>query len=255
MAGMDRIARYAHEFGFGAKTGLGYNSQAVGHIPTRAWYEERFPGQFRIGHTLNAAIGQGNTKVTLMQVAMAYSALANGGTIYRPQVVRRIEGPEGDVVKEYHPEVVRRVAVSQSNLDLMMEALLGVVEDEAGTAHAARSEKVTVAGKTGTAQVAKKAKKDSDSLAQHYYENRDHAWFASVAPAEAPEIAIVVLIEHGGGGGENAAPVGIEIAERYFEEIAPRHEAPLIAEKTGKKSKVRLPVEDSAPTAASTHRR
>lgn len=255
MTGMDRIARYAREFGFGAKTGVGYNTEAAGHIPTRAWYDEKFPGQFRIGHTLNAAIGQGNTKVTLMQVAAAYSAIANGGTIYRPQVVRRIEGPEGDVVKEFHPEVARRVAVSQHSIDLMMESLTGVVEEDEGTAHGVKSDKVEIAGKTGTAQVAKKARKESDSLAEFYYENRDHAWFASVAPADDPEIAIVVLIEHGGAGGEHAAPVAIEIAERYFEEIAPRHEAPLIAERTEKKGRVRIPAGDSETTAASTRHR
>jgi penicillin-binding protein 2 len=255
MTGMDRIARYAREFGFGEPTGVGINSEAEGFIPTRAWYDEKFPGQFRIGFTLNAAIGQGNVKTTLMQVASAYSAIANGGTIYKPQVVRRIETPEGDTVKEFHPEVKRRVAVSQRSLDLMMQSLTGVVEEEEGTARAARNESVLVAGKTGTAQVARKPKKPGDDLAKHYYMNRDHAWFAAVAPADAPEIAVVVLVEHGGAGGEHAAPVAVEIARRYFEDIAPRHEAPLIAERPTKGKKVRVPVDDSEATAASTHPR
>jgi len=256
MTGMDRIARYAREFGFGAPTGIGINSEAEGFIPTRAWYDEKYPGEFRIGFTLNAAIGQGNVKTTLMQVASAYSAIANGGTIYKPQVVRRIETPEGDTVKEFHPEIRRRVAVSQRNLDLMMEALTGVVENESGTAHSVRSDAVLVAGKTGTAQVARRPMKPGDDLAQHYYMNRDHAWFAAIAPADAPEIAIVVLVEHGGAGGEHAAPVAIEIARRYFEDIAPRHEAPLIAEKPVQKgTKVRVPMDDSEATAASTHPR
>jgi penicillin-binding protein 2 len=137
----------------------------------------------------------------------------------------------------------------------MMESLLGVVEEEEGTAHSARNEAVQVAGKTGTAQVARKTRKPDDDLARFYYMNRDHAWFASVAPADAPEIAVVVLIEHGGAGGEHAAPVGVEIARRYFEEIAPRHEAPLIAEKPKRGTKVRIPVDESEATAASTHRR
>lgn len=255
MTGMDRIARYAREFGFGAPTGVGINSEAEGFIPTRSWYDEKFPGQFRIGFTLNAAIGQGNVKATLMQVASAYSSIANGGTIYRPQVIRRIETPEGDTVKEFHPEVERRVAVSPRSIDLMMESLTGVVEEEDGTAHAARNEAVLVAGKTGTAQVARKPIKPGDDLAKYYYMNRDHAWFAAIAPADAPEIAVVVLVEHGGAGGEHAAPVAVEISRRYFEDIAPRHEAPLIAERPTKGKKVRVPVDDSEATAASTHPR
>jgi penicillin-binding protein 2 len=259
MTGMDRIARFAREFGFGERTGVGYVKEAPGLIPTRSWYDEKFPGQFRIGHTLNAAIGQGNVKVTLMQVAAAYAAIANGGTLYKPQIVRRIETPDGDVVKEFHPEVRRRIAVSPQYLELVMDALTGVVEDDGGTAYAAHSDAVNVAGKTGTAQVAKRARKETDTLEQYYYVNRDHAWFAAVAPAEAPEIAVIVLIEHGGGGGEHAAPVGVEIARRYFEEVAPRHEEPLIAEKSpnGPKNKRKsaVPAEEGEPTTASAHRR
>jgi penicillin-binding protein 2 len=255
MTGMDRIARYAGEFGFGQKTGIGYNTEAAGHIPTREWYDKNFPGQFRIGHTLNASIGQGNTKVTLMQVAAAYSAMANGGTLYQPQVIKSIETPDGEVVKSFQPIIKRRVSVSKSNIDLVMEALAGVVADEKGTANSAFNESISIAGKTGTAQVVKHSRKKGDTMAEFYYQNRDHAWFASVAPAENPEIAIVVLIEHGGAGGEHAAPVGVEIARRYFDEIAPRHEAPLLADSPSetKSKKVRVPVEDSAPTTASAH--
>ena len=78
------------EFGFGDKTGVGYNSEAKGHIPTREWYDRKFPGQFRIGHTLNAAIGQGNTKMTVLQAALLYATIGNGGKLYVPQLVRRV---------------------------------------------------------------------------------------------------------------------------------------------------------------------
>ena len=255
ITGMDTIARYAKEFGFGARTGVGYNSEAKGFIPTKAWYAEKLPGQFRIGHTLNTAIGQGNVKATPIQMAMTYAALANGGTVYRPQVVRRIETTDGDLVKEYYPEVIRRTAVSRSSLDLIMDALRGVVEEEEGTAHGASQEGVSIAGKTGTAQVARIRRKPGDDLARHYYLNRDHAWFAAVAPADAPEIAIITVIEHGGAGGEHAAPVGVEIARRYFEEIAPREEAPLIAETGGGTDKHAIIEDDQKMTAASAHRR
>ncbi len=256
MTGMDDIALYAKEFGFGMPTGVGYNSEAAGFIPTKAWYAEKFPGAFRIGHTLNAAVGQGNVKATLMQLATAYSAIANGGTVYKPQVIRRIETADGDIVKDFHPVVARRAAVSQRSIDLIMDSLIGVVEEEDGTAHSAYNETVRVAGKTGTAQVARQRRKPGDDLARHYYLNRDHAWFAAVAPADAPEIAVITLVEHGGAGGEHAAPIGVEIARRYFEEIAPRQEAPLIAEKTPKKpSKAPIVLDTKDTTAAATHRR
>ncbi len=261
MTGMDRIAKYAKEFGFGAKTGVGYNSEAKGIIPTRAWYDKYFPGQFRMGQTLNAAIGQGNTKVTLMQVAAAYSAMANGGTLYQPQIVKRIETPDGDVIKELQPIVKRRVTVSRQSMDLIMEALVGVVADDKGTAHSAYEEGVSIEGKTGTAQVVKHRRKKGDSMADYYYNNRDHAWFASIAPVEKPEIAIIVMVEHGGAGGEHAAPVGVEIARDYFEKISPR-KAPLMAEQLDDshqkaKEKVRVPVSNaaSAPVTASAHKR
>ncbi|NLN62443.1 MAG: penicillin-binding protein 2 [Myxococcales bacterium] len=260
MTGMNRLARYAREFGFGEKTGIGYNAETAGHVPTREWYDKHLPGQFRIGHTLNTAIGQGNTKVTLMQAAAAYASIANGGTLYKPQIIRRIETPDGDIVKEYNPEVRRRVTITQRNIDVIMEALIDVVEDEDGTAHSAKSSKIQVAGKTGTAQVAKKARKESDTLANHYYKNRDHAWFASLAPADNPQIAVVVLIEHGGGGGEHAAPVGVEISRKYFEQIAPEQETPLMARETKPTQPLtpearHIPEEDTSSAAAATRRR
>lgn len=256
MTGMDTITRYAKEFGFGARTGIGYNSEAAGFLPTKEWYAKKFDGKFRIGFTLNTAIGQGEVKSTLMQIAAAYSAIANGGTIYRPQVIRRIETPDGDLVKDFHPEVVRRAAVSQRSLDLIMDALKGVVDEEEGTAHSAYSDKVSIAGKTGTAQVPHRSREPGDDLSRYYYLNRDHAWFVGLAPAENPEIVVVTLIEHGGAGGEHAAPVSVEIARRYFEEIAPRQEAPLIAEKPReKKKKAPIVVDDQDTTAASTHNR
>ncbi|MBN2804529.1 MAG: penicillin-binding protein 2 [Deltaproteobacteria bacterium] len=258
MTGMDRIARYARDFGFGDKTGVGYNTEAKGIIPTRAWYDKNFPGQFRMGHTLNAAIGQGNTKVTLMQVAAAYSAMANGGTLYKPQIVKRIETPDGDVIKEFEPEIKHRVTVGRHSMDIIMEALVGVVADEKGTAHSAYDETVSIEGKTGTAQVVKQSRKKGDSMADYYYKNRDHAWFASISPVDKPEIAIIVMIEHGGAGGTNAAPVGIEIAKGYFEKIAPR-KAPLMADKTDTPTEpeVRMPrvTGNAAPVTASAHKR
>ncbi|MBN2195578.1 MAG: penicillin-binding protein 2 [Polyangiaceae bacterium] len=212
--GIDRLAKVGRDFGFGAKTGVGTNPEAPGRMPTRSWYRRRYKGAFRGGFTLNAAIGQGATTVTVLQQALAYAALANGGTLYQPQVVRSIETSDGTVVQEFPPRVRRLVELDQDHLGLIKRALTDVVADRHGTAHAERIAGVDVAGKTGTAQVSRATPRGVDPDKVWYF-NRDHAWFTGYAPAKAPEIAIVVLVEHGGGGGKNAVPVGMRIVQDW----------------------------------------
>jgi penicillin-binding protein 2 len=221
--GMDRLARYAHDFGLGERTGIGINTETAGFIPTVAWYQERYPHGFRGGFTLNEAIGQGNTKVTLMQLAMVYAALANGGTLYVPQLVERVSAPDGTVVEELQPRVRRRVSVSRAHLAAVVDGLYGVVNDASGTANDARIPGgVPVAGKTGTAQVSGRTVHDNEGRTLWYY-NRSHAWFAGFAPANDPQLAIVVLVEHGGGGGRTAAPIGVHVLQEY---LGPTYLAP-----------------------------
>lgn len=208
--GIDRLAQVARDFGFGAPTGLGLNGDVPGRVPWKAWYERA--GGFRIGYTLNTAIGQGDTEVTVLQLAMAYAALANGGKLWVPQIVARVETAEGTRVAEYAPELRRKIAVSARTLEVIAAGLVGVVNDPRGTAFLSRLDDVQVAGKTGTAQVRKLQKQPEHGW--HPY--RDHAWFAGYAPAERPEIAIVVLVEHGGKGGHVAAPVAMEIIHGYL---------------------------------------
>ncbi len=214
--GMDRLNRYARELGLGAPTGIGINSEASGFVPTRAWYEER-GYRFMVGYTLNTAIGQGNTRVTLLQLAMAYAAIANGGTLYVPQVVEQVRSPDGRVVEELEPRIRRRVEVPREHLAYVVEGLYGVVNDPSGTAFDARVEGgVPVAGKTGTAQVARRRPREGEDPNRAWYFSRDHAWFAGFAPAGDPQVAIVVLIEHGGGGGRYAAPIATQILQEYL---------------------------------------
>ena len=96
--GLDRLNRYATAFGLGERTGIGINSEARGFLASRAWYEENY-GRYRMGYTLNTSIGQGNTRVTLVQLALAYAAMANGGTLYAPQLSERIETPDGRIIE------------------------------------------------------------------------------------------------------------------------------------------------------------
>lgn len=211
---IDDLAEVGNRFGFGAKSGIGINPEARGRMPTRAWYTRRYKGAFRGGFTLLAAIGQGATTVNVLQLSLAYAALANGGTLYRPQVVRSIETSDGTVVQDFPPRVRRLVEIDQDHLSRLGTGLVDVVQDRDGTAHAEHIEGVDLAGKTGTAQVSQVAPRGSDqSETQYFY--RDHAWFAGYAPAHSPEIAIIVLIEHGGGGGKNAVPVAMRVVRDW----------------------------------------
>lgn len=213
--GLDRLARFAQDFGLGRRTGIGINTEAAGFIPTREWYESR-EEHWRVGYALNTAIGQGDTRVTLLQLAMSYAAIANGGTLYVPQIVERVSSPDGETVEEFQPRVRRRVHVTREHLRFLIDSLYGAVNDQSGTAYAVRiADGVTVAGKTGTAQVSQRVRHDVDpSLVSQ--ERRPHAWFAGFAPAEDPEVAIVVMVEHGGAGGRTAAPIAIRILQEYL---------------------------------------
>jgi penicillin-binding protein 2 len=213
--GLDRMAKVAEDLGYGQPTGLGLNGEVSGFIPTVEWYNKR--GGFQKGMVLNTAIGQGDTKVTVLQVAMAYAAIANGGKLWVPQIVERIETPSGKVVQEFPPRLRRQLGATPETLRLVRAALDDAVNHPKGTSYAARVPGLDVAGKTGTAQV--RNTRHTRDLAEGD-EAADHAWFASFAPAKKPQIAVVVLVEHGGFGAKAATPVAMEIYRAYFDQLA-----------------------------------
>ncbi len=219
--GMDAIAEMGQEFGFGQKTGLGINSEASGRMPTKAWMTYRNKGRYVEGFALNAAIGQGATTVSVLQLALAYAALANGGTLHQPQLVRAVETSNGTVVQEFSPRVRRQLKVDSEHLRLVQKALVAGVNEEGGTAFRARIEGVDLAGKTGTAQVGHKLVRGIEAERVDYF-NRDHAWFAGYSPSNSPEVAIVVLVEHGGAGGRHAAPIAFRVIRAMNENAAAR---------------------------------
>jgi penicillin-binding protein 2 len=215
--GLERINRYAEAFGFAERTGIGVNSEAKGFLATREWYVEHY-GAFRIGYTLNTAIGQGNTRVTVLQLALAYAAIANGGTLFVPQVVQNVKAPDGSLSETFQPRIKREVGVSPQHLDLLRRALVDVVQEESGTAYRARNKDgVRVAGKTGTAQVVSR-KGRSEESSSAWYLDRSHGWFAGFAPADDPQVAFAVLVEHGGSGGASAAPIATSVMQAYLGE-------------------------------------
>ncbi|MGE3631559.1 MAG: penicillin-binding protein 2, partial [Sandaracinaceae bacterium] len=214
--GQDRLARTAGLFGIGRRTGIGINAEAAGFVPTRSFYE-RTGRRFLLGYTLNTAIGQGDTRANLVQIAMAYAAISNGGTLYVPQIVERVSAPDGSIVESFPPRVRRQIHVEPDHLQRVLDGLYGAVNDQTGTAYEAFTNAgghLSISGKTGTAQVSARVRPGDPSRGT--YSSRAHAWFAGYAPAESPEVAIVVLVEHGGGGGTNAAPIAISVLNEYL---------------------------------------
>ncbi len=206
--GIDILSKYIRAFGFGSVTGIGIEERS-GISPSREWKLRRFNKPWYKGETIVSAIGQGYVSVTPTQVAMMMSAVANGGTLLKPAIVREIISYSGEKKFKHTSIVSGKIPIEIEMLELIKDALVGVVNDPYGTGRAARIKGMTVAGKTGTAQVV------SLDLQSDQKKHRDHAWFTSYAPAEDPEIAVTVLIEHGGKGGSVAAPIARKILEVY----------------------------------------
>jgi penicillin-binding protein 2 len=214
--GVDRIAKWAHAFGLGEKSGAALDDEKSGLIPDSEWKRKRYRQPWFPGETLSVAIGQGYVTVTPLQLVNMMATLANGGTLFRPRLVNKIESVDGAIVREYGPEKIRKIEIKPTTLERVRTALADVVGAPGGTGGAARSNIVAIAGKTGTAQVVE-MKGGYVKTEQLAYFSRDHAWFVSYAPVENPRIAIVVLVEHGGHGGDVAAPLAKKVIEKYIE--------------------------------------
>ncbi len=214
--GLDPIAEMGKALGLGSPTGIGVLAEVPGIMPSSDYHDKLSPGGYTKGMALNSAIGQGDDNLTPLQLAMVYAAIANGGTLYKPQLVERLEGLDGEVLEQYEPQVVRQVEIPKAHLESVREALTAVVNEPGGTAFRTRLQDIKVAGKTGTAQVATLGTVRLKTHQMDFFQ-RDHAWFASFAPAEDPEIAVVVLNEHGGHGGSDAAPTAMAVIQKYFD--------------------------------------
>ncbi|MDD2672426.1 MAG: penicillin-binding transpeptidase domain-containing protein, partial [Syntrophales bacterium] len=165
---------------------------------------------------LSLGIGQGFNLLTPIQLASAYAALGNGGIIYRPKLVKRIETLDRQILKEYEPQIKAKADISDETRELVRSALWGVCNEGGGTGGALRRKEADVAGKTGTAQVV--TMKEREQSVAHQF--RDHALFVAFAPWDKPEIAIAVVVEHGGHGGSTAGPVARKVIDEYFRKKA-----------------------------------
>jgi penicillin-binding protein 2 len=204
--GIDTITKYSKMFEIGEITGIDIPGETRGNPPSAEWKEKYRKEQWYPGDTISVSIGQGLLAVTPLQMATMISAVANGGTLVRPHLARDAKAAPV------------KLPVSAGTLSVIRDALADVVEE--GTATRAQLGPIHVAGKTGTAQVFKKsAGVDADKQPK---DERDHAWFVGYAPAEKPEIAFAIVIEHGGHGGTTAAPVARKVLEVFFADRLPK---------------------------------
>ena len=211
--GVDRLTSFYEKFGLGAKTGIDLPSEASGRVPTPDW-KKSFSGQgWYTGDTYNISVGQGDLLVSPLQMVMAISVVANGGTLYRPHLVDAITDATGKVVQQIKPDPVRQGFISPSNLAVVRQGMELAVTEPAGTACCLIKQQVpvSVAAKTGTAET---VTHDAGTNAQQ--QSKPDAWFEAFAPADDPKIAIVVLVEHSGEGAVYAAPAARETLAWYF---------------------------------------
>ncbi|MEW5805949.1 MAG: penicillin-binding protein 2 [Acidobacteriota bacterium] len=204
MLDIDDIAHYASQFGFGKPTRIDLFYEVNGIVPSSLWKKKIYNEEWYKGETISVSIGQGPLKVTPLQMATFISAIANGGYRITPTFNMEMRAAN-------RPEKIR--GLSEETLRIVQNALRGVV-NEGGTGWRAKIEGIEICGKTGTAQLtAATASKDTQLLPR---EEKEHAWFIGYVPYEDPVIAFAILIEHGGFGGEAAAPVAKKVLEVFF---------------------------------------
>ena len=214
--GVDTIARYSRMLGLGKRTKFELGSEKPGLIPTRSWKLRRWGVPWQTGETVSTAIGQSFVLVTPMQMVRMISGLFNGGHLYQPKVIKWV-GKDDNRIYQFTPTLMDRIDAKRENVQRVQDALIGVVNESRGTGGRARMKGLTVAGKTGTAQIIALEKSESfEEESEIPVEFRDHAWFVAIAPAEDPSLALAILVEHGGHGGSGAAPIAKEMFETYF---------------------------------------
>jgi penicillin-binding protein 2 len=208
--GIEVMASYAHQFGLGEETGIELPSERIGIVPSEAWKRKAKNEPWLPGETISASIGQGYVNVTPLQMASLIGTVANNGVTYRPRLVQAVMDRATGELKQRLAVSSRTLKLKPGTLPLIKEALAGVVQE--GTATRAKSALVTIAGKTGTAQMTALRTGPEKDIPKKF---RDHAWFVAFAPVDAPTIAVAVLGEHMGHGGSAAAPLAKELIETY----------------------------------------
>ena len=214
--GIDSMHDYLSHFGFGQPSGIDLIGESTGLLPSRAWKAKRSKLPWFLGETVIAGIGQGYHLTTPLQLATATAMLANGGTRVEPRLVQAIRDPQ---TRQWvaQPVVIRdKLALKPEHYEAIRQAMIDVLKPGGTASAAAAGAPYAIAGKTGTAQVVgirQNARYDEKHV---LLKNRDHALFIAFAPAEAPTIAVAVLVENGGHGGSTAAPIARAVFDYYL---------------------------------------
>ena len=214
--GIDRLSMYAIASGLGSPTGIDLDHESAGLIPTAEWKKRRIGVDWQGGETLSVAIGQGYDLATPLQMLDFIAAVANGGKIYKPLILKSVYSSEGSVILESKKQLVGKLPVSKQTLQIIKEGLWNVVNNRKGTAWIAHVDGLDISGKTGTSQVVGRSKEHGLSEEELAHQLKSHAWFVAFAPSEDPKIAVSVIVEHGGHGSSAAAPIAREVIKTYF---------------------------------------
>ena len=254
--GIERLELWARRLGFGEPTGIELR-ESIGRVPSLQWYKQHVPGGYYPGFALSTAVGQKDVLTSPLQMARVYAAVANGGKLPQATIVAGFEDETGKLVAP-NRVAPRDLELNKATLPILQQALRAVVNQQGGTAFGSQPATVVMAGKTGTAQAPQRVRKD---VAERLREDpaalqrltawlqNDHAWFVGWAPYREAEIAVAVLVEHGGSGGHNAAPIAKQIVDAWFS----RHPAKAAAPeepRPARKKKIEEPPDDSPDEAS-----
>jgi penicillin-binding protein 2 len=213
--GIDTIAKYAHAVGIGEKTGIDLPDETSGTMPSTEWKLRTFHEKWYAGETVSVGIGQGAVAVTPIQLVRAIAGIASGGVLKRPHVVFPSEvSPEmrQQILDSYPGSGDVTVPESTTTWEIITDGMFNTVNGPGGTAARSQLQGIDFAGKTGTAEVVNHSA-GVKSLGTG--NERANAWFVGLAPRRNPDIAVVVLNEHGGWGADAAAPIAAQVIEAY----------------------------------------
>ncbi len=202
--GPTRIKKYLSLFGWDQKTGIDLPGEFSGFIPDPAWKKQVKKQSWVDGDTYNLSIGQSDLQTTPLQVASAYCAIANGGTLYKPQIVSKIVDATDatKTIQEFSPQVIRSSFIDPANLEIVREGMRDGVTQDYGLSKSLRSLPVSAAAKTGTAEIG--------------YKDQFNVWSSVFAPYDNPEIVLVVTAENVNGIGAVTLPVAHDVLDWYF---------------------------------------
>lgn len=199
------IKKYLDMYGWEQKTGIDLPGEFSGFVPSPSWKKQKKNESWWDGDTYNLSIGQSDLQVTPLQVAVAYSAIANGGTLYKPQIVQKVingSGQNAQLIREFKPEIASQLGIDQKNLQVIREGMYDGVQKDYGSSVMLRDLTVQVAGKTGTVETGKAG----------YF----NTWSSNFAPYDNPEIVFVATIEGVEGLRAATLPVAHDVLQYYF---------------------------------------